>query len=106
ASKRRRAKGSTVSSDQSDQQKEEYSGLLDAARKIYGKEGGIIGLYTGVIQDTDKTVADSFLFSLVYSFLHQRRLQARSLPRAPLKVLPVFDELAIGILASGFAKLL
>ena len=86
---------------------EEYASALDAARKIYATEGGISGLYTGVVQDTGKAVVDSFLFFLAYMFLRQRKLN----PVAGISgfkkraVHPLLDELAIGILAGAFARL-
>lgn len=87
---------------------EVYNSLLDAARKIYAREG-IKGFYTGVVQDTGKTVADAFLFFLAYTFLRQKRLDSRSrAARGGRKktILPVLDELAIGIIAGAFTKLL
>lgn len=104
AAKKRRAEAERAGADNG--QGEKYSSLLDAARKIYANEGGIAGFYTGVGQDMGKTIADSFLFFLAYTFLRQRRLKSRA--RAAGKrsaVLPVLDELAIGIIAGAFAKL-
>ncbi|KAL4868656.1 hypothetical protein BDV12DRAFT_169156 [Aspergillus spectabilis] len=85
---------------------EEYTGLLDAARRIYAKEG-ISGLYAGIAQDTAKTVLDAFLFFLAYDFFRQQRIAARysARRRARHAVLPVLDELAIGVLAGAFSKL-
>ncbi|KAL5341165.1 mitochondrial carrier domain-containing protein [Aspergillus crustosus] len=85
---------------------EEYTGLLDAARRIYTKEG-ISGLYAGLAQDTAKTVLDAFLFFLAYEFFRQRRIAARygATRRARHTVLPVLDELAIGVLSGAFSKL-
>ncbi|OXV07620.1 hypothetical protein Egran_04615 [Elaphomyces granulatus] len=81
---------------------------LDAVRKIYATEGGISGLYTGVVQDTGKAVADSFLIFLAYIFLRQWRLNSMAGGSGLKKravVLPHLDELTIGILAGAFAKL-
>lgn len=61
------------------------------------------GLYTGVLQDTSKTVADSFLFFLAYNFVRQSRV--RSL-KASGSNLPVVDELGVGFLAGAFSKFL
>lgn len=86
---------------------ETYTGVLDAARKIYATHG-LAGFYTGLAQDTAKTVADSFLFFLAYEFFRTRRLRARfgAARRTPKHlVLPVLDELAVGVLAGAFAKL-
>lgn len=85
---------------------DEYSGIVDAARKIYAKEG-ISSLYSGVAQDTLKSVLDAFLFFLAYEFFRQRRIAARfgAGRRSKRTVLPVLDELAIGVLAGAFSKL-
>ncbi|PWY76521.1 hypothetical protein BO83DRAFT_406999 [Aspergillus eucalypticola CBS 122712] len=84
----------------------EYTSVLDAARKIYAEEG-IASFYTGLAQDTIKSVADSFLFFLAYEFFRQRRIRARfgNTRRSKHTVLPVLDELAVGVLAGAFAKL-
>jgi hypothetical protein len=97
----------TGQDDKDGQEGEQYSSTLDAARKIYTNEGGIAGLYTGIGQDTGKTIADSFLFFLAYTFLRQRRFNSRN-GAGPKRhtVLPVLDELAIGFLAGAFTKLL
>ena len=88
---------------------EEYTGVLDAAWKLYQK-GGIKEFYPGLAQDTAKTVADNFLFFLAYSFVRQRRIKARFGERRAMRpssvVLPVLDELTIGILAGAFSKLI
>ncbi|KAL4897991.1 mitochondrial carrier domain-containing protein [Aspergillus ambiguus] len=85
---------------------EVYANVLDAARKIYAEEG-IGSFYTGLAQDTAKTVADSFLFFLAYEAFRQRRIRARfgATRRNKHLVLPILDELAIGVLAGAFAKL-
>lgn len=93
--------------DSNEEEEEEYTGILDAARKIYAKEG-LGNLYTGLAQDTIKTVADSFLFFLAYGFFRQRRINARYGPArkgGKQVVLPILDELAVGVLAGAFAKL-
>jgi hypothetical protein len=81
----------------------EYSSVPDAVRKIYADEGGVKGFYTGVLQDTGKTVADAFLFFLAYNFLRTRRLKNNS---SKSSALPVLDELTVGFLAGSFAKLI
>ena len=78
---------------------EEYKSIKDAFQKIYHHEG-LGGLYTGVLQDTSKTVADSFLFFLAYNFLRQARLKLRK----SSNYLPVVDELSVGFLAGSFSK--
>ena len=82
----------------------EYKGLVDAAQKIYDNEGGLAGFYTGVLQDTGKTIADSFFFFLTYNFLRSRRIAARG--NEAHHGLPAIEELAVGFLAGSFTKLL
>ncbi len=57
--------------------------------------------YTGVGYETVKGVADSFLFFLAYSYLRQRRLNARDSGRS----LPVLEEIGVGVVAGAFSKL-
>lgn len=77
----------------------EYSTVLDAVRKIYAKEGGLKAFYTGCIPDTTKSLADSFLFFLAYTFLRQR--QQRKLRSESLSI---FDEMSVGMAAGAFAR--
>lgn len=91
--------------DQSKASDAEYKGLEDAAQKIYENEGGLAGFYTGILQDTGKTIADSFFFFLVYNFLRSRRLAATGDGSAHA-VLPAIEELTVGFLAGSFTKLL
>lgn len=87
-------------------QKTGYASIQDAAQKIYRNEGGIRGFFTGVGDDTWKTIADSFLFFLAYTILRQRRLNAKAGSNGKKRaVLPILDELAIGVLAGAFSKL-
>jgi hypothetical protein len=80
---------------------EEYTGLLDAARKIVRDEGGISALYAGCVQDAGKTVVDSFLFFLAYNFIRKNRLEKRD----GAKRLPMAEELGVGMLAGAVARL-
>ncbi|KAJ5168416.1 uncharacterized protein N7482_004010 [Penicillium canariense] len=94
------------SDDESDDESE-YTDILDAARKIYEQQG-LVGFYPGLAQDTWKSVADSFLFFLAYNTIRQRRIVARVGPaKAKSKniVLPIWDELAVGMVAGAFSKL-
>ncbi|OOF99510.1 hypothetical protein ASPCADRAFT_203291 [Aspergillus carbonarius ITEM 5010] len=104
---RNRSKSGEVQGDKGGEG-EEYTSVYDAARKIYAQEG-IGSFYTGLSQDTIKSVADSFLFFLAYEFFRQRRIKARfgsgSGRRSKHIVLPVLDELVVGVLAGAFAKL-
>ena len=71
--------------------------------KIYSVEGGIDGFYVGVVPDTAKTIADSFLFFLAYNFLRQSRLRSSE---GKSKHLSVIDELSTGFIAGAFSKFL
>lgn len=82
---------------------EEYKSIQDAAQKIYTREGGLNGFYIGVVSDTSKTIADSFLFFLAYNFLRQHRIRSSN---SSSKHLPVIDELGVGFLAGAFSKFL
>ncbi|PMD40641.1 putative peroxisomal adenine nucleotide transporter 1 [Hyaloscypha variabilis F] len=79
----------------------EYKGVLDAFEQIYRKEGGISAFYTGVLQDTGKSIADSFLFFLFYNYLRSRRLQKNG---TKTTIVPVLDELTVGALAGACSK--
>lgn len=79
----------------------EYAGLKDAIRKIYEREGGVSAFYSGVWQDTFKTVTDSFLLFLAYNFLRTSRQRARG---GVGKALPMHEELGVGMIAAAFAK--
>lgn len=82
-------------------QSQKYTSLADAFEKIYN-EGGITGFYSGVLQDTSKSIADSFLFFLFYGYIRSRRLQSHhSSSKASL---PVLEELGVGALAGGLSK--
>lgn len=82
---------------------EEYKSIRDAAQSIYTREGGLNGFYIGVVSDTSKTIADSFLFFLVYNFVRQTRIRSS---KSSSKHLPVIDELSVGFLAGAFSKFL
>jgi hypothetical protein len=80
--------------------KDAYDGILDAIEKIYEKEGGIAAFYTGVLPETVKGIADSFLFFLAYSYARQRRLATIGSSK-----LSALDEIGVGVVAGAFAKL-
>ncbi|MCJ1455522.1 hypothetical protein MMC28_005877 [Mycoblastus sanguinarius] len=82
---------------------EEYKSIRDATEKIYNREGGLSGFYVGLLSDTSKTIADSFLFFLAYNFLRQSRIRSS---RSSSNNLPVIDELGVGFVAGAFSKLL
>jgi len=79
----------------------EYEGVLDAFSQIYNKEGGLSAFYTGVVQDTGKSIADSFLFFLFYNYMRTNRLQKHG---GNATSLPVLDELSVGALAGACSK--
>ncbi|OCT46337.1 hypothetical protein CLCR_01181 [Cladophialophora carrionii] len=92
--------------DQSTPSQDEYKGFVDGVQKIYHNEGGISGLYTGILQDTGKTIADAFLFFLIYSFLRDRRIARHARLNAGKKVsLPALEELGVGFVAGSVTKL-
>lgn len=101
-------KGKSKEGSEDDDEEEEYKNILDAAYKIYQQQG-LAGFYPGLAQDTCKSVADSFLFFLAYNTVRQRRIVARVGAARAAKskniVLPILDELAIGVVAGAFAKL-
>ncbi|RYO66937.1 hypothetical protein AA0113_g5004 [Alternaria arborescens] len=77
-----------------------YNGFFDAIEKIYEREGGPRAFYTGVVPEALKGVADSFLFFLAYSYVRQKRLDARDSGRS----LPALEEIGVGVLAGAFSK--
>lgn len=78
----------------------EYKSIQDAASKIYG-ENGPLGFYVGLLPDTAKTIADSFLFFLAYNFIRQKRIRSS---KSLSKHLSVADELTVGFVAGAFSK--
>lgn len=77
----------------------EKESILEAARKIYDKDG-LAGLYAGCAIDTTKTMIDSFLFFMAYNAARQQRLKAHG----GRKHLPVVDELGVGFVAGVLSK--
>ncbi|KAL3417412.1 hypothetical protein PVAG01_11412 [Phlyctema vagabunda] len=75
----------------------EYKGVLDAFSKI-SNEGGIRDFYTGVLQDTGKSITDSFLFFLFYNYMRTKRIEKNG------KKLAMLDELSVGALAGACSK--
>ncbi|TEY57548.1 hypothetical protein BOTCAL_0214g00110 [Botryotinia calthae] len=80
---------------------QKYTSVADAFDKIYN-EGGIAGFYSGVLQDTSKSIADSFLFFLFYGYIRSKRLQSHHSPSKT--TLPALEELGVGALAGGLSK--
>ena len=81
---------------------EQYTSLYDAAEKIYTHGKGLRGLFLGVEPDTAKTIADSFLFFLSYTFLRNSRVRSKTHSNH----LSVIDELSVGFVAGAFSKFL
>ncbi|RDW65297.1 putative peroxisomal adenine nucleotide transporter 1 [Coleophoma crateriformis] len=75
----------------------EYKGIFDALVKIYD-EGGIPELYTGVVQDTGKSIVDSFLFFLFYNYIRTNRIQQNG------SKLPMLEEFTVGAVAGACSK--
>lgn len=84
----------------SEEQDVEYKGVQDAVQKIYRTEGGIHAFYRGILPETLKGVADSFLFFLAYTYIGQKRRAAQGSQR-----LSAIDEICVGVGAGAFAKL-
>lgn len=84
---------------QTDDKDAEYKNILDAIEKIYKNEGGIKAFYSGVLQETLKGVADSFLFFLAYTYIGQKRRTVQGARR-----LSALDEIGVGVLAGAFSK--
>ncbi|KAF4628057.1 hypothetical protein G7Y89_g10098 [Cudoniella acicularis] len=80
---------------------DEDKGVLDVFSQIYRKEGGLRAFYVGVLQDTGKSIADSFLFFLFYNYLRTRRLQKQG---GKATTLLVAEELAVGALAGACSR--
>ncbi|KAF2660585.1 mitochondrial carrier [Lophiostoma macrostomum CBS 122681] len=84
---------------QTDDKDADYKSVGDAVQKIYNQEGGIKAFYSGVLPETFKGVADSFLFFLAYTYIRQKRLTSRQ-----SRDLSVLDEIGVGVLAGAFSK--
>lgn len=74
--------------------------MLDAVQKIYEQEGGVSSFYSGCVQDAAKTVMDSFVFFLAYTFIRQSRLDKHGTKR-----LPTHEELGVGMAAGALSRL-
>ncbi len=83
----------------SDDKNADYQGILDAVEKIYENEGGIQAFYNGVLPETLKGVADSFLFFLAYTYIGQKRRTAQG-----SSMLSAWEEIGVGAIAGAFSK--
>ncbi|KAH6849989.1 mitochondrial carrier domain-containing protein [Chaetomium sp. MPI-CAGE-AT-0009] len=78
-----------------------YTGLADAFRTIYTREGGARAFFAGLGADVAKSAADSFLFFLFYTWFRARRLAMHR----DVRHLGGVEELAVGAAAGACAKL-
>jgi hypothetical protein len=86
----------TIDDDAEEPAQRPYTSVSDAIQRIYTDEGGLPAFYAGATYDTLKSVADSFVFFLAYTYLRQRQSSnARTLT----------GELGTGIAAGAIAKL-
>jgi len=100
-----RLEGSDTSSHSSSSDKDShYDSLPDAFRKIHAHEGGIPAFYSGLLEDTVKTVLDSFFLFLFYNVL--RRLRRTRFPPSASRnsAWRILDELSIGVVAGAATK--
>jgi len=93
----------TASDIKSDDQDAHYEGLGDAAIKIYNNEGGLPAFYSGAVQDTLKSVVDSFLFFLAYNILLKVRKQ-RATAAPHNRIAAILEKIGIGMLAGCVSK--
>jgi len=74
--------------------------IFKIIREIYVREGGLGAFYAGCGLNTIKTLADAFLFFLVYTFLRTRRLRRLGKQSS----IPALDEIGIGMMAGAASK--
>lgn len=100
-SKKRRA-ADPEKADAQNKDEEQYDGLVDAFNKIYAREGGLPAFYSGVVQDTFKSMTDSFLFFLTYNALCSVRQPSKASDRSAFS--RALDEVGIGMVAGAVTK--
>ncbi|KAI9695403.1 MAG: hypothetical protein M1820_008658 [Bogoriella megaspora] len=79
-------------------QSPDNASLISTSRQIYTHEGGLRAFYSGVTADTLKSITDSFLFFLAYTFFRRTRQRQRR------GALSIAEELGVGMLAGAFAR--
>jgi len=99
----------SVSKSPHEEEDTQYTSILDAFRKIYTNEG-LSGLYMGIVEDTLKSILDSFFLFLFYNLLHRlrRKLPSSRVDKKPRlsATLQVLDSLTIGVIAGAATKAL
>lgn len=88
-----------------DNDEENYTSFSDAISKIYHHDGGLRGFTPGLWPDTAKTIADAFIFFLVYDSIRRSRVKSKGLGAGSDR-LPVLDELTVGFVAGATSKFL
>jgi len=81
-----------------------YDSIPDAFRKIHAHEGGIPAFYSGLLEDTVKTVLDSFFLFLFYNLLRRARRTRFPPSTSRNSAWRVLDELSIGVVAGAATK--
>ena len=99
----------SLKDSQHEEENTQYTSIPDAFRKIYHNEG-LSALYTGILEDTLKSILDSFFLFLFFNLLHRLRRQlppsrVNNRPRLSA-TLRVLDSLSIGVLAGAATKAL
>lgn len=94
---------SDVSDKPAKNKDDQYTGTRDAITKIYRYEGGLPAFYSGVLPDTIKSMADSFLFFLAYNLLLRLRKQ-RATPASSSALVAAVEKIGIGCLAGALSK--
>jgi hypothetical protein len=103
------SRSGSIGDIQHEEEDTQYTSIHDAFRKIYINEG-VSGLYTGIVEDTLKSILDSFFLFLFYNLLHRlrRRFPSSIIDKKPRlsATLQVLDSLGIGVLAGAATKAL
>lgn len=83
----------------------EYNGILDAFSRIYGEEGGLRALYSGLSQDAAKSFLDSFLFFMFYEWFRGAATSRRKrISGSSKQGLGVLEDLVVGMAAGAVSR--